>query len=131
MIKPHHVALTVNDIQESTKWYSDKLGFQTKHNYDKNGMQIALLELNGFRIELFHFPNNTKPLHEEDKNLMDSLHIIGTKHLCLEVDNLDDTIKELGKKGVEFSTETDTVSFGGKYIFIKDCNGILIELYQK
>lgn len=61
---------------------------------------------------------------------MDDLHVIGTKHLCIEVDDLDEFIKQLQSKAVEFATKMDTAGFGGRYIFIKDCNGILIELYQ-
>ncbi|MEK7186413.1 MAG: VOC family protein [Patescibacteria group bacterium] len=128
--KPHHIAFTVDDIVESTKWYSEKLGFQTVHNYERNGMQIALLKQGDFKIELFHFPDNTSPLPEADKNLMKNLHTIGTKHICLEVDDLDTTIIELKEKRVEFATEIDTAGFGGRYVFIKDCNDILIEIYQ-
>ena len=129
-LKPHHVALTVNNIEESTQWYKEKLGFSVVHDYDKNGMQIALLGSGDFKIELFHFPGNTKAFPDHKKDLMDDLHVIGTKHLCLEVENLDETIKELKEKDVEFATAIDTAGFGGRYIFIKDCNDILIELYQ-
>src|SRR3989344_2638595 len=127
--KPHHVALTVKNTEESIQWYQDKLGFQVIHKYNKHGMEITLLELDEVRIELFCFGKNTKPLPDYRKNLMDDLHIIGTKHLCIEVDNLNEKIKQLKEKKVEFVMDIDTAGFGGRYIFLKDCNGILIEIY--
>ena len=128
--KPHHVAFTVRNTKESTEWYIDKLGFQVIHEYNKHGMEITQLKLDSVRIELFCYGNETKMLPDYRKDLMDDLHVMGTKHLCIEVDNLDESVKELKSKGVEFPREIDTAGFGGRYIFIKDCNGILIELYQ-
>lgn len=128
--KPHHIAFTVSNTEESINWYQDKLGFEVIHKYNKHSMEITQLKLDDVRLELFCYGKDTKPLPDYRKTLMDDLHVIGTKHLCIEVDDLDDTIKELQSKGVKFATEIDTAGFGGRYIFFKDCNGILIELYQ-
>ncbi len=126
----HHIAFTVKDLEESIKWYKEKLGATEIFHYDKDGMQFSIIQLGKLKLELFYFGNKTKPLPQERQNLMQDLHTVGTKHLCIEVDNLDETIKELKEKGVEFVTEIDTAGFGGRYIFLKDCNDILIELYQ-
>lgn len=128
--KPHHVALSVNNLQESASWYKDKLGFETIHQYKKNGMEFVLLQLDSVKLELFNFDKGIKPLPDYRKSLMDDLHVVGTKHLCIEVNNLEEAIGELRKKGVEFVTEIDTAAIGGRYIFFKDCNEILIELYE-
>ena len=128
--KTHHVALTVNNLEESIKWYREKLGFEVIHRYKKDRMEFVLLKLNEVRIELFNFGSETKPLPEYRKGLTDDLQTVGVKHLCLEVENLSDMIVRLKQKGVEFVTEIDSAAFGGEFIFIKDCNGILIELYS-
>ena len=129
--RPHHVAFTVKNIEESVQWYQDKLGFEVVHQYNKHGMEITHLKLGDVRLELFSYGESTKPLPDYRKDLMSDLHVIGTKHLCIEVDDLDKTINELKAKRVEFTRDIDTAGFGGRYIFFKDCNGILIELYQK
>lgn len=129
--KPHHAAFTVHNIEESIAWYQEKLGCTVVHRYNSDDMRIVLLQTGDVRIELFSFGKSTKSLPDDRKNLMGDLHVIGTKHLCIEVENLDETIKNFKEKGVEFGSEIDTAAFGGRYIFIKDCNGILIEFYQK
>ena len=128
---PHHVALTVNDIDESVQWYQQKLDFKLIHRYKKHGMEIVHLQLGDVRIELFNYGEKTKSLPDYKHNLMDDLHVVGTKHLCIQVDNLEATIKSFKEKGVQFATDLDTAAFGGRYIFFKDCNNILIELYQE
>lgn len=126
----HHVCLTVKDINESISWYEDKLGFELFHKYEKYGMEIAQLKRDSIKIELFSFGNKTKQLPKYREQLMDDLHVVGTKHLCLEVESLNETINLLKSKGVKFVMNVDTAGFGGRFIFFKDCNGILIELYQ-
>lgn len=128
--RPHHIALTVKNTEESINWYQNKLGFEVIHKYNKHGMEITQIKLEDVRLELFCYGDETKSLPDYRKELMDDLHVIGTKHLCIEVDDLDEMIKQLEAKIVEFDTKIDTAGFGGRYIFIKDCNGILIELYQ-
>ncbi|OGK13150.1 hypothetical protein A3C98_02890 [Candidatus Roizmanbacteria bacterium RIFCSPHIGHO2_02_FULL_37_15] len=130
-MKFHHVAFTVKDIQESAKWYEEKLGFKAVNNYKKNGLEITLLQFKDIRIELISFGKDTKDLPNYRSELMSDIHTVGTKHLCLEVDNLDEFIDKLKAKRVLFVTKTDTAAFGGRYVFFKDCNNILIELYQR
>ena len=126
----HHVAFTVNNLEESTKWYKEKLGFEITHQYKKDDMEFVLLEQDEVKIELFNFGTETKQMPEHRETLMEDLHVVGTKHLCIEVENLENAIKDFKNKGIEFVTEIDSAAFGGRYIFFKDCNGILIELYS-
>lgn len=131
--QPHHVAFTVHDLDEAIGWYKDIFGFEVAHRHkDKGGsMQIALLNVgDGFNLELFHFPNNTKDLPEYRKDLMADLKTIGTKHLCLQVEDLDAEVESLRAKGISFSGEKDSAFFGGSYMFLKDPSGNLIELCE-
>jgi catechol 2,3-dioxygenase-like lactoylglutathione lyase family enzyme len=128
--KPHHVAFTVKDLDESVAWYISKLGFAVINHFERPARNTALLKKDDVCIELFGINSGAKPLPEYRKKLYDDITVIGTKHLCIEVSHLEKVVSDLQKKGVEFVTEIDDASFGGKFIFLKDCNGILIELYQ-
>ncbi len=130
MARLHHVALAVRDMDESVQWYQDKLGFELIKRYEKRGSEIAHLSLGDTRIELFNYGEETKSLPEYRKGLETDLKTIGTKHLCIEVENLDACCRELKQRGVELATEIETAGFGGEFVFFRDCNGILIELYQ-
>lgn len=126
---PHHIAFTVNNLEESIKWYQEKLGFELIHKYEKE-IKFALLRLDQVKIEIFDFGNETSPLPNYRKGLMIDLKTVGTKHLAIEVSELDTFVGELRYKNVEFENEIDEASFGGRFIFLKDINGILIELYS-
>lgn len=128
--KTHHVAFTVNNLEEAISWYKEKLGFEIIYRYKKDDMEFVLLELDEVKIELFNFGTETKPIPEYREALTEDIHVVGTKHLCIEVENLENAIKDFKNKDIEFVTEIDTAAFGGRYIFFKDCNGILIELYS-
>jgi hypothetical protein len=106
------------------------LGFELQDQYTTDDMQIALITSGETILELFQM-KDTKPLPDYRKDTMNDLYTVGTKHLCLEVDDLGQTINTLKEKNVEIIGNIDTPFFGGKYIFIKDCNRISIELYQK
>ena len=127
----HHIALTVNNLKESVEWYKRILGFTEIKSYHDEEMDITLLKLNDIRLELFSFKDKTQALPEYRKELTRDLHVIGTKHVCLQTEDLDSSVKDLRSKGVEFIGKPSEPFFGGKYIFFKDCNGILIELLQE
>lgn len=129
--KFNHVAFTVKDINESTSWYQNALGFKEIFRYEKPHIKIVNLDFNGFILELLEFGKSTEPLPNYRKHIDEELHVIGTKHLGIESENLENSIKTLMEKNVEFVGEIDTAAKGGRFIFFKDCNGILIELYEK
>lgn len=128
-IKIHHVALTVSDIDRSRAWYRANFDAEVTHRYKKHGVEIVQMKIGEAWIELFS--GDVQKLPEYRKTLMGDLRVVGTKHVALETDELPSLVERLRKNGVSFETETDSAAFGGQYVFIKDPDGILIELYQK
>ena len=127
--KAHHISLAVLDLQKSINWYKENLECTLVHEYNKNQWLIALLKLNNLLIELVQIDNN-KPLPSYRQDIMSDITSVGTKHICFQVKDLNKTITKLKKKGVELASDVDSAAFGGKFAFIKDCDGILIEIYE-
>jgi methylmalonyl-CoA/ethylmalonyl-CoA epimerase len=127
--KFNHVAFTVSSLEESIAWYKHVLGFDLIFRYEKPHIKLVNLKLNDFILELLEFGDTSEALPKYRKTLNEDLHVVGTKHLCIESDDLEASIKDLEEKGVEIASEIDTAASGGRFIFFKDCNGILIELY--
>ncbi len=130
-MKIHHAAITVRDMEESIAWYARIFGFVAAHRRSTPAFDMTLLELGEARLELFCPKEDAKDLPAHSRNIGSDLEVMGVKHFALEVDDLDTTIADLSVKDVEFVTQPDQAFFGGKYLFIKDCNGILIELFQR
>ncbi|MDH5597105.1 MAG: VOC family protein [Candidatus Peregrinibacteria bacterium] len=125
-MKIHHVAITVNNIEESKKFYEDFFGF-TEHQRFKSksslGDETILIELKDFKIELW----KSKKDNEED--LLD-LTIRGIRHLAFEVEDIDNVVSKFREENIQVS-EPQMGGSGHRYCFTTDPNGIALELYER
>lgn len=125
-----HVAVAVSDLKQSVEWYEQYLGCKLKDEYHSGEWHIAVLKLGEFEIELIQL-DETNSLPEYRESVMSDIKTLGVKHFAIIVDDLDKTIRTLEKRGVEIAHKPEKAGLGGWFAFIKDCDGILIELNQK
>ena len=129
----HHFGISVANLEETIDWYGEKLGFTVDYRYEIAGLnaQVAFMTLNDFRIEIFEIKDSA-PMPESSRNPATDLPIAGLKHIAISVHNIEETVADLESRNVEFLGKVGEVpnSNGEKYIFFRDNNGILIELYQ-
>jgi methylmalonyl-CoA/ethylmalonyl-CoA epimerase len=126
----HHIAVLVEDIDTSLKFWRDILGIvpaQVATN-PQEAAQVAFLPLGETEIELVQ---PTTP----DTGLSRFLekHGPGMHHLCLEVDDLLGILLQLKAAGVVLINDQPKESADGRlYAFIhpKSTHGVLLELYQ-
>jgi len=134
----HHVGIFVSDMDKSIKWYEEMLGYKLmfRKTFDLPGqgpVDMAWIKHQNHYIELYQYSNKQKPF-----TVQDYLGSLGTKHLCLYVDDKDlaPLTEYLESKNVEFWVkhhwpEEQTEKPGGcGVIYIKDPDGILIEIQQ-
>ncbi|MFK7780695.1 MAG: VOC family protein [Candidatus Gracilibacteria bacterium] len=126
-MKIHHIAITVNNLDESRKFYEDIFGFELSKVFEKkeSGGKANYLKLGDVFLELWQFPDM-----KENQDEFRSLKIRGIRHIAFEVDNLEKTIFLMKEKGLTPSEP----KFGASkhwYSFITDPNGVALELYQK
>jgi len=128
-LRPHHVGVSVADIDASIAWYGENLGFavvEVGPVPDGEG-RLAMLQNGDFRVELFEVPG-AEPLPPGRGDPGEDLRTQGIKHLAYGVDDLAGLLAAMRSRGVEVVWE---VEHAGHYVaFVKDNTGNLVELMQ-
>lgn len=138
----HHVGLTVSDLDRSVDFYTHHLGCTTVMAQEKEGGYLAtivgypdahvrmahLCAAGDLVIELFeYYAPQTRTTDLEPR-------LIGNPHLCFVVDDLRAVHDRLVSADIEFLSEPvpiDTgVNAGGMGVYLRDPDGIVIELFQ-
>ena len=130
MFNFNHVTISVENLENTLKFY-EKFGFEMHKEYHDENLDIIMLKLGNMIFEIFHYQERAQlPEHSKDLNI--DLKTIGNKHFGLGVKDIMEA-----KKFVESNKLSDnevTISKGrlGKpYFFIKDPNGILMEIIEE
>ncbi|RIH81473.1 methylmalonyl-CoA epimerase [Meiothermus luteus] len=128
-LRPHHLGLSVPNLEESIAWYGRALGFALEKTLYLEAIpaRVAFLRRGEFRLELFEVPG-ANPLPEERKTPHADLKTHGTKHLAFAVEDVEAAVKELEGRGVEVVMRARIE--GGPMAFIRDNAGNLLELVQ-
>ena len=128
-ITPHHVGLSVPDLEASIKWYQEKLGFSLEKRIflEQIPAKIAFLQNGKFRLELFEVAG-AAALPEARRSPNQDLMTHGTKHLSLGVKDVRKAMEILKSRGVDVAMEN--VVEGKPMAFIRDNSGNLIEINE-
>ncbi|MDH3825222.1 MAG: methylmalonyl-CoA epimerase [Nitrosopumilus sp.] len=126
-MKIDHIAIAVNDLEESAKAYQEALGvddieFET---VESEGVKVAILHLENGRIELMQPTNDTSPIKKFLEKKGQGLH-----HLALETDDINEEVARMENCGIQFLGKVRPGSAGTKVTFIhpKSLYGVLAEL---
>jgi len=128
--KIHHVAVVVDDMEESLSFWRDVLGLPMTGLRDvpAEKSQVVFLPAGESEVEL------VKPV-TADSGVARYLakRGPGLHHICFEVDDIEAALAQLKEKGVHLINEAPmTDSDGKRYIFVhpESTSGVLVELYQ-
>ena len=126
-MKIDHIAIAVNDIEESAKVYQQALGadhveFET---VESEGVKVAIIELENGRIELMQPTNDSSPIKKFLDKKGQGLH-----HMALDTDNIEGEVERMEGCGIQFLGKIRPGSAGTKVTFIhpKSLHGVLAEL---
>jgi len=128
--KPHHLGISVPDLEASINWYKEMLGFSLEKSMEIKELnaKIAFLYNGNFRIELFEVAG-AESLQEARRHPDLDLKTHGIKHLAYEVENVSAFIGELKKRGVDIAMDVNKME-NKEMAFIRDNSGNLIEIVE-
>ena len=122
--KVHHIAIIGSNYEQSRHFYVDLLGFSViRENYrpERDDYKIDL-QLDGMELELFIIKNCPKrPSYPE---------AYGLRHLAFAVDSVDDTVRELNKKGILTEPIRVDAYTGKKMTFFSDPDNLPLEIHD-
>ena len=130
-LKPHHLGISVADLEASISWYREKLGFTVVNRVtlDHIPAKIAFLQHGDFAVELFEVPG-ASPLPEDRRHPNQDLRTHGTKHIALAVQDTKKVIEVLKERGVDIAMDVRVVD-QTTIAFIRDNTGNLIEIFEQ
>ena len=126
-MKIDHIAIAVNDVEESAKVYQEAIGVSSVEfeTVETEGVKIAIIHLENGRIELMQPTNDASPI----KKFLDKKGP-GLHHMALETDNIEGEVLRMEGCGIQFLGKIRPGSAGTKVTFIhpKSLSGVLAEL---
>ena len=139
-VRINHVGLTVRDLDRTAEFYALLGGEVTAHgHFDAHYMSTALgvhgadlhtrmVKLGPLTLELIQYDAP----EGEDYSLRNC--DVGASHIAFEVDDLEETQRELTARGLEFFSAPNPIEdgpfVGGAWVYLKDPDGISVELIQ-
>ena len=139
----HHTVLLVSDFNRSLDFYCDTLGFELiSRDEDRRGpfldqmfnvnevvIKLALIRAGGEIVEVIEVVSPPEITRHDGTDARYGIARIGW-----EVDEIETMVEELRAKGVEFLSDIVDMTVGhyagGKVVFFRDPDGIILELQQ-
>ena len=119
-----HVALKVADIERSLAFYRDTLGFEEmmRLSRDDGSLWLVYLRITDDQyLEVFPEGEGERASERE---------AVGYNHMCLQVPDIEQTVRELNEAGVEMIRPNVQGADGNWQTWIEDPDGHRIELMQ-
>lgn len=143
--------MRVNDIEETTRFYVENFDMEITRDTIMESPQYALIfglpksprmhirflrpKGEGTVIEAIQFLSPEKPAAQSGLlNESYANDYVGTTHVCLQVQGLEQHYERLRAKGVRFNCSPQTYTIPGvgmvSVTYMKDPNGALVELLE-
>ncbi|MCK4337421.1 MAG: methylmalonyl-CoA epimerase [Candidatus Aminicenantes bacterium] len=129
--KLDHIGIAVRDINQSLKKWESVFAIKASGTEEvtERGVKVAYLNIpGGSAVELIEPLEEGTPVDRFLKQQGEGIH-----HICLEVEDIDEAIRELKNKGIEFVSEKPAKGAGGsRIVFLRpqNINGVLIEIKE-
>ena len=124
-----HVAILAGNLDETVNLYRKLFGATSSEvkAIAEQGVKTAMLDIGGSKLEIL------EPLPGSGMEKILEKRGEGIHHICLEVDNIEQTLDFLAGEGVNLIDQKARRGLEGMVAFIhpKSTKGVLVELCQK
>lgn len=139
IVRAHHTAVSVRDFDGALNFFTNVVGMRIEGEMDQRReenlgpvtgvkdptIRWAMLELGGFRIELFKY------YQPEGKRHAISQNDIGLTHLCFQVSNADEAHERITRAGYRsLSKPLELRSGASKAFYCEGPEGIIVEFLE-
>ena len=130
--RPHHVGLSVADLDAEKRWYQQAFGLdEVVERFELPEPRVRTVVLrapNGLRIELIERAGSRA---HSSENPLDAALTQGYGHWAIEVDDVEQAFAQLSAAGAQpVSPMAPAVQPGGRFAYVRDPEGNLLELIQ-
>ena len=137
----NHTSFTVTDLDRAVRFWTEALGFRAASVGERSGdWQARVTGVRGAKLRVAHLfgyghhMEFIEYLSGTDASGLYQPNTRGAAHVCLEVTDIHATARDLLAAGAtlqgEMAEVTTGVVAGGWAGYIRDPNGIIIELYE-
>jgi len=129
IVKIHHVAVIVRDLDSALNLYRDKLGLEVESvmNMDYDHVTIGFLPVGDTKIELVQPTDTTTGSARFLESKGEGFH-----HVCFEVPDIQAALDGLAAMGLPLVDVAPRNGGEGPVAFVhpKSCHGVLVELIE-
>lgn len=123
-----HIGIAVRSIDQALPFYTDALGLILEHVeiLEPEGVKVAFIQIGESRIELLEALDDSSLIKQFIDKKGEGIH-----HIALEVDNINERLKQLKKLGIKLINEQAKLGANESqiaFIHPKSANGVLFEL---
>ncbi len=130
--KISHIGIVVKDLQESSKFYTDTLGWEMEgvEEVSDQKVKVCFFTIGETRIELVQPTEEGTGVYKflEEKGFKDTVH-----HIAYEVDDVEkelERLKAIGTKLIDEKPRKGAHNMSIAFLHPKSSNGVLIEICQ-
>lgn len=126
-----HIGIAVNSLEEAIPYYEEKLGLKCYaiEEVADQKVKTAFFQVGDTKIELLESTSPDGPIGKFLEKKGQGVH-----HLAFAVDNVNDSLNELGEKGVQLIDKTSRQGAEGLnigFLHPKSTMGVLTEICGK
>jgi lactoylglutathione lyase len=120
-----HMHLRSRDPMATAQYYHKMFDAKIIESIQSDGRPRIDLDLNGLTIFIAQIPS------EADMPAAPTTPYIGLDHFGLRVNNMDEAVAELKRRGATFAVEPRTIRPGVRIAFVQAPENVRIELLER